>query len=399
MSYLSKKDVLSSISERRKTVNGKEYSVYEVYIGVNPITGKQVRFSRSDKSELKDAVEGFYKRLRSGGDSGGALTASQSMDALQAIQALSDAKIGMSLLDCVKKLIEYRLVGDGGAKSVTIGDAYGEYLETFTLESGNKAIVSSRVGRWANSFGMERYATEATEEEIMKWIDANYPNPKTNNNYMTYIRTFFNWCKEKNRRYVIENPLECVKKKPVQAKRPKFLDAATAEKLLRVLEGMKDRHPEMLAHAIASMFCGIRREEIMRGSGDEEAVTFDFAHKTVVVVKVKGYTQGAHPRSFPMSKAFIAWAESFDFARAFKAIDIHVMDKIQKAAKEVGIEVPRNAGRHTFITQMLALTHDLQKTCQYAGTSPVMVQNHYNGLSFEDDATKFFGIRPSPPVE
>lgn len=412
MAYMSKKDVLASVAERRKTVNGKEYTTYEAYVGINPMTGRQVRFSRSDRSELKDVVEDFYRRLRSGGDAGGALTAAQSVDALQALQALSDAKLDISLLDCVRKLIEYRLVGSDTPKSVTLGDAYAEYLDQFvtrrdTLPDGtevmertpNYEFVEKRVGRWANAFGKERLLTEVTEEAVMGWLDSSYPNPKTNNNYMTYIRTFFNWCMEKRRRYILENPLECVKSKKIIHKRPEFMKAADVERLLRELEKSKDKHPEMLAHAIVSFFCGIRREEILRGSDDEDAVIFDFPHRTVMVVKVKRFTQGAHPRSFPMSKAFIAWAETIDFKSAFQRIDEHVMDRIRDVARRTGLHIPHNAGRHTFITQMLAMTHDIQKTCQYAGTSAKMLENNYNGLSFEDDATRFFSIRPSPAVD
>lgn len=399
MSYLSKKDVLSSITERRKVVKGKEYSTYEAYVGTNPINGKQVRFSRSDKGELKSAVEDFYRRLRTSGETGCTLTVQQSMDALQAIRALSEAELEISLLDCVKKLIEYKLVGPNKPKSITLGDALAEYLETFTLESENRRTVESRVGRWANAFGKERYITEVTELDVMSWIDSNYQNPKTNNNHMTYIRTFFGWCVEKNRRYLLENPLDCVKKKPVQAKRPEFMKSNDVEKLLRLLENDKVSKPELLAYAIISFFGGIRREEILRGVDDESAVIFDFEHTTIVVVKVKRFTQGAHPRSFPMSQAFIAWAKSFNFNEGLKKIDHHVVFRIRKIAEKNGIYLPKNAGRHTFITQMVAMTHDIQKTCQYAGTSPQMLKDNYNGLSFEDDALKFFGIRPLPSID
>ena len=395
MSYLPLKSVIANIKERKRTVAGKEYVVYDAYLGVDPATRKPVRMAMADKSDLEAAVRARYKGLQGLRGSEVMLTPEQIKDAAQALLALSDANMSVSLTECARLVIASPLLGEKfkteQPSTKPLGEAYSEYLSEFLSGTANRRAIESRVGRWANALGMERLVSSVTEDDVVGYCKQ-FENRKTYNNYFTYIRTFLNWC-VKRRKYIAENPLEGIKVVAPQWKRPEYLNAADAEKLFRALEADVAR-PECLAYATVAFFCGVRAAEIERGASKEGAVEIDIPNKTMVIVEVKRYTQGAHPRSFTIPDNALAWMRSFDFMSAWKQITSKTIDGVIAAAEKAGVKYPRNAARHSFITHHYAAYESLDRTCKIAGTSAQMVKNNYSGLGKQPDGLKYFAIMP-----
>ena len=120
----------------------------------------------------------------------------------------------------------------------------------------------------------------------------------------------------------------------------------------------------------------------------------DIPNKTITIFLVKRYTQGAHPRSFTIPDNALAWMKSFDFTSAWKQITTKTINGIIATAESAGIEYPRNAARHSFITHHYAAYESLDKTCKIAGTSAAMVKNNYSGLGKQPDGLAYFNIMP-----
>lgn len=390
MAYLIKRDALAGIKERTRTINGRTYQIFDAYLGVDPVSQKPIRMANTDRPKLVKAIEARYKRLQDAGDAGATLTAREAMDALQALHALSDAKLDVSLMECVKLYIDTKAAE--ALKSATISEAYAKYCAEYKEGTANRKAIESRVGRWANAVGMERDIASVTEEDVTGYCKQ-FENRKTYNNYFTYIRTFLNWCAAKRQKYIAANPLEGIKVIAPQWKRPEYLSASDAEKLFRTLEADTTR-PECLAYATVAFFCGVRAAEIERGASKDGAVEIDIPNKTMTIVEVKRYTQGAHPRSFTIPDNALAWMRSFDFMSAWKLITTKTIDGVIAAAEKVGVKYPRNAARHSFITHHYAAYESLDRTCKIAGTSAQMVKNNYSGLGKQPDGFAYFAITP-----
>lgn len=396
MAFLPLKSVINNIQPRIRQVSGKSYTVYDAYLGINPATRKPVRMAMANKKDLEDAIRARYKGIQGLRGSEVMLTPEQIKDAAQALLTLSDANMDISLTECARLAIASPLLENKfKSKSLiekTFIEAFEEYHLQYEEESANRKAIDSRVGRWINSLNTDRPISSVTEDDVVNYCKQ-YQNQKTYNNYFTYIRTFLNWCAAKRQRYITENPLEGIKVVAPRWKRPEYLNSVQTEKIFRALEKSIE-HPDYLAYAIVAFFCGVRAAEIMRGASIDEAMEIDIPNKTITIFLVKRYTQGAHPRSFTIPDNALAWMKSFDFTSAWKQITTKTINGIIATAESAGIEYPRNAARHSFITHHYAAYESLDKTCKIAGTSAAMVKNNYSGLGKQPDGLAYFNIMP-----
>lgn len=396
MAFLPVRTVIANIQQRTRTVANKIYNIYDAYLGIDPTTRKPVRMAMTNKKDLEDAIRTRYKGLQGLRGSEVMLTPEQIKDAAQALLALSDANMKISLTECARFAIASPLLEEKFKSKAltekTFGEAFQEYRSQYAEGTANRKAIDSRVGRWINALDVDRPIASVTEEEVINYCKQ-YENQKTYNNYFTYIRSFLNWCAAKRQKYIAENPLEGIKVVAPQWKRPEYLNSIQTEKIFRALEKSTD-HPDYLAYAIVAFFCGVRAAEIMRGASTDEAMEIDIPNKTITIVQVKRYTQGAHPRSFTIPDNALAWMKSFDFMLAWKQITSKTIDGIIATAESAGIEYPRNAARHSFITHHYAAYESLDKTCKIAGTSAQMVKDNYSGLGKQPDGLAYFNIMP-----
>jgi hypothetical protein len=65
-----------------------------------------------------------------------------------------------------------------------------------------------------------------------------------------------------------------------------------------------------------------------------------------------------------------------------------------KYAKEAGVSLPENAGRHTFITMYAAAYHDQAKLTSIVGNTEGVRANSYDGVEVETNGVAYFAIMP-----
>ena len=94
---------------------------------------------------------------------------------------------------------------------------------------------------------------------------------------------------------------------------------------------------------------GIRREESLRMASDPTAASVNLEDETVRIGKPKGYAKGIMPRAFRMTPMAAAWARSFDYAEGVSRIGEYTTDTIAEILRPIGVTVPKNGYRHTFI--------------------------------------------------
>ena len=401
--YRSKREVLSSIKEHTISKNGKNYTTFDAFLGSDPLTKKKIRIARTSHADLKKYIDDFYKKLSAGGDAAVHLDYTQSLDARNAYDLIAQHKLGLSLVDCVHAILSGKMMEKSSlASTMTVGEAWSKFLESISARSdAYKRCMKSRVGAWITSFGASRTMGEITaaevKEDLMKRVyKKDDPGTwKTYNNILGDIKTFVRWCCYPEQKFLASNPLDGMKKLEIGYRQPEYMKADAVEKLFRVIESHKTESPEDLADAILSFFCGMRQIEIERVREGEESVKISLEDQFIRVIKCKGSSRGVRPRAFKIPDQAFAWMESFDFLTAVMKPNYSFREHLIKYAKEAGITLPKNAGRHTFITMYEAAHHDEKALSGIAGNTEGVRSRSYNGVEIEREGKAYFEIMPT----
>lgn len=413
MGYLSKSIVERNVKERaHRDKNGREFTVFEAYFGIDPFTQKPVRVSRIDRGTLEKDIQDFFARHRAGGDAAVRLTAVQALDAKGAYDALANAGLNVSLTDAVNAYIGGRSADATPCCAKTIAEIYNEYVVKKyggfprKLPNGkrdpddenndrDKAIAT--VGRWAGECG-GRQLSSVTAKDVAAYLERQFgaKKPKTYNSHLLYLKIFFNWCCKDERGYLAKSPIKSLEYKPEPWEEPEYMKPVDVERLFRLLETYKGERPELLADTVVNFFCGCRGVEIKRMASDPDAAKINVDGETVRIAKAKGYQRGKRPRAFPIHPTALAWMKSFDFFAALGKVTKKTREDVYKLARKNGIPVFKNCGRHTFITYHVAAYNDPAKTTAMVGTSDKMRADNYCGLVTDrKEGERYFAILPS----
>ena len=397
MSYLPKALVEKSIKKRvRRDKQGRERVSFEAYFGTDPFTKFAVRMTRAKEDELKKDIKDFYLRHQSGGDAAVRLTPIEAIDAKNALDALAEAGEHISLTEAVQAFLGGSTRVSGGVNGKTIGEAWEEFYGA-KPDGDDKRTHRYTTGKFVQAYGADRQLALVTAKEVVDYLTANYGKlkPKTYNSNLLSIKTFFNWCTKDERKYIPVSPIKTVKFKEEPWEEPEYMNPEDVERLFRLLESVKDKHPEYLAQAIVGFFCGSRAVEIRRMAMVEGAAKIHLDDETIRIAMGKGFQRGKMPRAFHIEPTAMTWMKSFDFMDALKRIGKKTISDIYALARKHDIPVFQNCGRHTFITYHVAAYGDPAKTQAIVGTSARYRAMNYCGLAKKADAETYFRILPA----
>lgn len=401
--YRSKKEVLSSIRKRSFVKNGSNYTIFEAFLGSDPVKKKKVRIAKSSEAELKKAISEFFLKLSSGGESAVSLSPYEATDARRAFDLLEQHKISYSLLYIVRAFIDKSAAGSIQKEcTTTVGEAWKLYLQSISARSvAYQKCVRSRIGNWVASFGASRLLSEVTassvKSDLMERVydDKDDKTWKTYNNILGDLKTFIHWCCSSEQAFITEDPLANMKRLEIGYKQPEYMKAKEVEKLFRVIEMHKDESPADLADAILSFFTGMRQIEIDRIREGEDAVKISLEDEFIRVIKCKGSLRGIRPRAFKIPPQALAWMKTFDFLSAVRIPNSKFRRHLIEYAREANIKLPKNAGRHTFITMFEAANHDQARLSAIVGNTESVRSRSYNGVEIEREGKAYFEILPS----
>ena len=399
--YRSKREVLSSIKEKLVKHDNGYYTIFLAYLGRDPITKEKVRVARADKSKLRDYINEFYTKLDIGGDEAVYLDRQQAHDAKVALDLLAQSDLEMSLAECVRAVIEGRASAAVAPCATTVGDAWRRYYASIAPRSdAYRKCVLSRVGKWVAAVGESTVLSDVTAAGVKDYLMANVYRTdcpgtmKTYNNVLGDIHTFIRWCASKEQDMLSADPLDGMKRMEIGYRQPEYVKAADAERLFRVLERHKDECPADLADAILSFFCGMRQIEIERVREGDSSVRISLEDCFIRVIKCKGSLRGVRPRAFRIPEQAEAWMRSFDFLAAVKTPNVRFRAHMNEYAKTAGVTLPKNAGRHTFITMYEAVHHDANALSAIVGNTEGVRSRSYNGVELEREGKAYFAIMP-----
>ena len=399
MSYLPKKSVIDGIRARKRVRNGSETTIYDAYLGYDPFSGKQKRMQNADLDKLKAEIDKFYVAHKVGGDAAVRLKAHEALDAREALDLLAQRGKGVSLTEVVR-----RWLGGSGAAPVsdkTIGDAYDGFMASLVGKSPDYLkTLRSHIGSFISEFGRDTPLSSVTAQAVVRNLKErildkdNEKTWKTYNNHLGDLKTFFGWCAKSEQGFLGSSPIADVKKLVLRYHDPEYVKADEIGRLFGALVCHADENPADLADAILSFFCGMRQCEIARVREGPGAVEINLDEGFVIVKKGKGYTRGIRKRSFTLSEQAKAWMRSFDFMSAVMVSNKQFRRHLVERANEAKVKLPKNAGRHTFITMYAAAYHDQAKLTSIVGNTEGVRANSYDGVEVEANGRSYFGIMP-----
>ena len=388
MSIKKKSDVLKNITLRTKIVGGKKYAVYNIYFGTDH-AGRKVRTSKPSEKEAKQYIEDFYAQYREHGNTNlKNFNAKNLYEFSEAKKILSDGCIDLPLQEIAREYI--RLVG--GINKRALADAYHEYYNSFSDEQKmHKLCIRKRVLKWIVFYGSMNLCSNVSTQELEQYIQLNLKDysPRTKNNIISYIKSFFEWCANPARRYILQNPLKNYALQKIAYREPEYMKAADVDRLFSLL---KTGSGELVVYAALSWFCGIRNAEI----GRLEKKDINLEDGIVRISRPKGWTQGVMPRIINIPENAHQWLEKYDVYAHIESCHKQsaLIQRIFRRGKRAGLAMPLNAGRHSFITHHAAAYGEPAKTEAMAGTSQRMRVFHYQGLVPRKEGERYFAIVP-----
>lgn len=425
MSYLSKKDVLGSIRRREQNNHGTRYVFYEAYLGTNPFTKKPVRKYAKTESRLKEVIRTFYAALERGGTPAAILTPAQLFDAQEAFSLIAQSRIKLSLADCARIVLcktapdwqpppapssqASSLVPQMGAMHLpnpgtsTLGEAFAKYSKAVEDKSeAYRRDIQSRIGKWLAVIGNETPLSCVTAVGVKQYLmDHFYKHGDvgswvTYNNHLGNIKTFMSWCASIEQGLIPANPLEGMKKLTIPYRQPDYLKAEDVRKMFNLL--WERRNDPMwaadLAYATLSFFCGMRQSEIERVRLGEGALKISLDERFIRVGLPKGVSKGIRPRTFTIPDQALAWMRAFDFTGAVMRKNTRFRRHLTWVAEDADIKMPKNVGRHTFITMFEAVHHNESALTAIVGNTDDVRAKSYNGVELKREGEAYFSILP-----
>ena len=380
--------------------------------------GKRKMQTFAAYSDAKTAAERIVREMANGSQAA-SLTASQSRDALAALERLATLHQttgrNFSLLGAVSEFAEVvtklggRSVGEAVAgflrtavtvKPKGVAEAVEEFItgrqHKTEAKDGKRAQLSEtyavHVNCWLREFAGTFPATavcDLSKEHLTAYAKTFKDfTPKTRNHRRATVKMFLKWCARQDYLPVTHRLLEA------DCLACEVADAADADFFRPVeLQTLVDNARDDLRPVIAiAGLAGLRGEEIMR---------LDWADVWRVEGHIEVTARNAKTRQrrlVEICPALAAWLEPFrnNTAGMVYPAGVHAFQHAYlKMRKALNIPDRLNGFRHAFCTYHFALHSNENLTAAQAGNSPTMIHAHYKGLATKADAEKWFNVTPA----
>ena len=284
--------------------------------------------------------------------------------------------------------------------------AVGQFLEAKSDRNGGKGNkkLSNKTLQELKSVGgiivdtwKYKRVSEVTGEMIKSYLNktktakGKHFTNQTKLNRLTKIKQFFNYCMEKPREWVKENPCDGI---TITAESKEVEILANSQVLALLEAAMKEKESVkamMIPYLALGLFAGLRPEEAqkMRWEWIEQLEE----EKGIVQVKVPaGISKISESRyaelleaGWNLIKPYIKQSGPIGWSRrAFR--------RIRDKAGFAGLEWPADCIRHTYASNWLALHKERSHLAEIMGNSPAIIRRHYKRAIPIKDAEIYFKI-------
>ena len=355
--------------------------------------GSRIRIAKSTRGECVRAVNEWYASLKGFGDrdTAATLTPTELTQALYVFALLKERQVRKSLKDIVE---EYLWKHEMTCRSITTKEAYERYFAKFGEQQvAQKEFVRARVSKFAARFA-DRMVCDISAQDVKDYLDEHPEwSASTWNGTMDYIKAFLNWCAKRSNGYCAENPIADMERKAVMRERPRCATPEDARRVFDAVLKMDAKYRDlMLLRMTLAFFCGMRSGEIERQKFEDIMI----GEGTIVVSEAKGEQSGGVGRAFKIPDTALAWLKAVDMDRARATVMsrnsyIRWRKMVYDGAE---VDMPDNAGRHSFVSYHIALHGNPRMTEGIVGTGDTMRKRHYDARVTHKAAEEYFAILP-----
>ena len=426
------KRVRFPVTIRHRSSKAKIYAPagkFNYYRVAYTVAGKRRMQTFAAYSDAKAAAERIVRDAANGSQAA-ALSASQSRDALAALQSLESFRQStgraVSLLAAVREFVEAsgKLHGRSLDEAVTgylrtvvsvtrkdIAEAVAEFLQADAprtkAAAGQRSQLSAKYA-YNRELQLDRFAAmfpntavcDLSKEHLDTFIASldtvqttsrngrAAGSAKSRNHYRATVRQFLQWAVRKDYLAPTHRLIEADAMRPERANTA-AVELYAPEELAALLAAADDTFRPIIA---IGGLAGLRTAELLRL--DWADVWRVAGHIEVTAGKAKTRQR----RLVEICPALAAWLELFRKVTKGKLWAGHEITFQQHFVELCdGAKVTRktNGLRHAFCTYHFAAHANENQTAQQAGNSPAMIHAHYKGLATKADAEKWFNVMPS----
>ncbi len=386
------------------------------------VNGERKRRYHKELEDAKTDAQAVADSLASPAPDLADLKPQTRVDIAAAVQALRKAKIEKPLSAIVSDWIEVIKALNGlgtpleaakefaernaGLRKITVPNAVTEWIDQ---EESNKA---GRIrSEWATKLRKnveKRFAKDFTglvcnlePLSIDKWFSGLknvQPGPHkgealsetTKRNIRDDVASFFRWCQ--SHKYLPKDTdlLEAVPEYQRRSQKPK--EIISPDDLQKMFNSASERlKPYLAVRALA----GLRESEANLLDWKDVHLETGWIEITDEVAKQTADQEGV-ARELPIQPALKEWLASYAEKDGPLCALEDPLQAIPRLARKVGVNLPKNALRHSFITYRCAILGDVPRVADECGNSPAIIRKYYRkrGAQVQADAPKWFEIYP-----
>lgn len=375
---------------------------WRVTLGKKITGSKKVRRFFATEGAAKKFVENTFESREHEGHEAFLLTPAFRLEARRCQEMLDEAAVKtgrhLSLTEAVGFFMRHALP-QGGTK--TFADAATAFLanrRTKNLRPRYLVNLESQFRSLNAEFGQRR-VNVISPEMVETWFAKKSWSPKTRNNYVVTLRTFFAYCVKQ--KWCAENPGEVLEKAESEDAVAGIL---TVTEAARILEAARE-FPDTVPVLAIQLFAGLRRSEAC-------ALDWSELRGNVIEVTAKKAKTRAR-RVVDIQPVLAAWLRPYMavrgrvFARGEDCYNERLREIVETANQHgheqnppwPPIEWKHNCLRHTCASMHLAHFANETSTALQMGHSVDVLHRHYKGLVLKEDAARFWELLPGRVAE
>jgi len=273
-----------------------------------------------------------------------------------------------------------------GLKRKSVTAAVNEMIQA-KKEKGVSALYLAdlryRLGVFKDAFRCD--VSAIAPDDVAAWFDALKLSPRSHNNFLRTLRTFFAYAQ---RHDWLSKEVDLLSRVERRREKPSPVEIFSPRELADLL-----KHPSpQIAPCIAlGAFAGLRAEEIMRLEWADVERRPGFIE--VAAHKAKTATRRIVPVSDNLAK-WLAIAPRNEGVYVWPRSKAWFFEALRAAANGARVDWKQNALRHSYISYRLAEIQDVNRVALEAGTSPQMIFRNYRELATPEQARNWFAIAP-----
>jgi integrase len=274
---------------------------------------------------------------------------------------------------------------------ITVGEASTKFRAAMEGVIRDRTLVQlkSSLGQFER-FTNNGYVHEIEPETIERFLQGlrakngtDKASRKTWNNYRADLHLFFEWCREKQQRYVSVNPVADIKRFKIEREHIEVLPVETARELMEYVSGFKGG--KLVQYFSLAMFAGVRPGgELEKLSDNPELV--DLSNKVIRITPAISKT--GKPRQIKIRTNLAKWLEQF----RGEILPVNSDRELKAIRRQFGLS--HDVCRHTFISMHIGAFKSFAGAAMESGNSETIIRNHYLNTSSLAEAKQFWKIEP-----